>query len=216
MERVRENKGGVNWGEKLKGMGILWQHDGDMSKPHALWTSGRHADTFNNGIKLVESPQMLAEVAFGMINQLRPLMGDSLPNYVVGPAMGAVTLGHEVARQLGTKFAFTEPVMIDGVKMQELKRFDIKAGDTVLVVEDALSTGGSMVKTINVLEEIGVNVLPYVATVVNWSGSDMLGKRRVVSLYSGTPQSWEADECPLCDGGSEPLRPKDNWDEFIK
>ncbi len=206
----------TDWGQQLKEMGILWQHDGDMSKPHALWTSGRHADTFNNGSKLVEDPRMLAEIASGMIEGLKPLMGESMPDWVVGPAMGAVTLGHEVARQLGTKFAFTEAVMESGVKMQVLKRFDMKAGDTVLVVEDALSTGGSMVKTIQVLEEVGVVVLPYVATVVNWSQSDLLGERKVVSLFADSPSFWVADECPLCKEGSEPLRPKANWDKFTQ
>jgi len=206
----------TNWGEKLKSMGILWQHSGDMNEPHALWTSGRHADTFNNGSKLVESPELLAEIAGGMIELLQPLLCEGKPDWVVGPAMGAVTLGHEVARQLGTKFAFTEPVQIDGEKMQILKRFDVAAGDTVLVVEDALSTGGSMIKTVSVLEDVGAQVLPYVGTVVNWSGSDKLGERDVVALFVGSPKSWEASECELCQGGSEALRPKAHWDKFIQ
>lgn len=206
----------IDWGKKLKEMEILWQHNGDYTKPHALWTSGRHADTFNNGSKLVENPVMLAEVAAGMIDNLKHHTGNQLPDWIIGPAFGAVTIGHEVARQLGTKFAFTEPVQVDGKKMQVLKRFDIGKGDKVLVVEDAISTGGSMLKTIDVLEEIGADVLPYVATVVNWSGSDKLGEREVTALFSGSPKSWEADECPLCKGGSEALRPKANWNKFIK
>ncbi len=204
----------TNWGDKLKEMGILWQHGGDCSKPHALWTSGLHADTFNNGSKLLEDPNMLAEVAGGMIEAMQDLMKDNKPDWVVGPAMGAVTIGHEVARQLGTKFAFTEPVQVDGEKMQVLKRFDIPKGATALVVEDAISTGGSMVKTIDVLESVGVEVLPYVGTIVNWSGSDKLGERKIVALFAGTPRKWQPEECELCKCGSEALRPKANWDKF--
>ena len=206
----------LNWGDKLKKMGILWQHDGDCNKPHALWTSGRHANTFNNGSKLVENPKMLEEVAAGIIQNIQQQFKGEKPDWVVGPAFGAVTLGHEVARQLETKFAFTEPVEKDGEKMQILKRFSIGPGEKVLVVEDAISTGGSILKTIDVLEKVGADILPYVATVVNWSGDDKLKERKILALFSDKPKSWTAEECELCKCGSKPLRPKANWHKFQK
>ncbi len=206
----------TDWGDKLKEMGILWQHDGDCDKPHALWTSGLHANTFNNGSKLLEDPNLLVEVVAGMIENLEKYMQDTKPDWVIGPAMGAVTIGHEMARQLGTKFAFTEPVQVNGEKMQVLKRFDIPEGATALVVEDAVSTGGSMVKTIDVLENIGVNVLPFVGTIVNWSGSGKLGERNIAALFSAAPRKWQSEDCELCKCGSEALRPKANWDKFTK
>ncbi len=206
----------LNWGDKLKEMGILWQHDGDCNKPHALWTSGRHANTFNNGSKLVENPKMLEQVSAGIIKNIQEQIKNEKPDWVVGPAFGAVTIGHEVARQLETKFAFTEPVEENGEKMQVLKRFSIHPGEKVLVVEDAISTGGSMLKTIDVLEKIGAEILPYVATVVNWSGSDKLKERRIFALFSDKPKSWTSEECELCKCGSEPLRPKANWHKFKK
>ncbi len=206
-----------NWGDRLKEMGILWQHDGDCQKPHALWTSGRHANTFNNGSKLVEEPTLLAEVAEGIIEKITSHSEYQKPNWVLGPAFGAVTLGHEIAKQLKTKFAFTEPVQTEKGKEQVLKRFEIGAGETVLVVEDAISTGGSMLKSIAVLEELGAEVLPYVASIVNWSGKDNLEGRKIFALFSDKPKSWEsAEECPLCQCGSDALRPKANWDKFVK
>lgn len=206
----------INWGNKLKEIGVLWQHDGNCQKPHALWTSGRHADTFNNGSKLVENPRLLAEVVGGIIENIKEQIEEEKPDWVVGPAFGAITIGHEVARQLGIRFAFTEPVQTEDGKMQILKRFDIKPGEKVLVVEDAISTGGSILKTIDVLEKIDAKVLSYVATIVNWSGNNKLGGREIVALFSDKPKSWEASECPLCEGGSEALRPKANWEKFTK
>jgi len=205
----------INWGDKLKEMGILWQYSGDPTKPHALWTSGLHADTFNNGSKLLEDPKLLEEVTAGMIGVLSEEFQANKPDWVVGPAMGAVTIGHEIARQLGTKFAFTEPVHTEEGKMQVLKRFDISDGAKALVVEDALSTGGSIKKTIAVLESAGVEVLPFVATIVNWSGSDEIDGRKVYSLFADTPKKWQPEECELCKAGSEALRPKANWDKFV-
>jgi len=202
------------WEQKLKDMGVLWRHDGDMSKPHALWTSGKHADTFNNGSKLLEDPRVLEQVCAGMIESMKESIEEHKPDYIVGPAFGAITIGSEIARQLGTKFAFTEPVITEEGKMQELKRFDIPENAKVLVVEDAISTGGSIKKTIDVLEGLGINVLPFVGTIVNWSGSDSFADRKVYSLFAARPRIWEADECELCKEGSEALRPKANWSSF--
>ncbi len=206
----------TNWGERLKEIGVLWQHDGDYTKPHALLTSGNHSKGYNNGALLVENPKMLEGVCKDMIVELQEHLSGELPDYVCGPAMGAVTIGHEVARQLGTKFAFTEPVHTEEGKMQVLKRFEIPKGATVLVVEDAISTGGSMVKTIEVLEEAGATVLPFVATIVNWSGSNKLGEREIAALFTGDIGIMKPEECELCKCGSEALRPKAHWDKLTK
>lgn len=206
----------IDWGKKLEEMKILWRHDGDRAKPHALLTSGNHSKGFNNGAMLVENPLMLEGVCKDMIVELDKYLDGEKPDYVCGPAMGAITIGHEVARQLGTKFAFTEPVQTDSGKMQILKRFEIPKGASVLVVEDAVSTGGSMVKTIDVLEGVGARVLPFVATIVNWSGSDMLGERKIAALFSGDIGMMKPEECELCKSGSEAFRPKANWDKFTK
>lgn len=204
----------INWWDKLKEMWILWQHDGDCSKPHALLTSGKHSDAFNNGSKLVESPIMLSLVVNWMMENIDWLVEKEKPIWVVWPAFWAITIWHELARQLNTKFAFTEPVQTPEGKMQVLKRFDIKAWDTVLVVEDAITTWWSIVKTINALEEAWAIVLPYVATIVNWSWSDKLWDRQIHALFDWKMNIWENDNCELCKCGSEAMRPKANRDKF--
>lgn len=204
----------VNWWDKLKEMWILWQHNWDCNMPHALLTSGNHSDAFNNGSKLVESPIMLSLVVDWMMQNIEWLINNDKPVWVVGPAFGAITIWHELARQLNTKFAFTEPVQTPEGKMQVLKRFDIKKWDTVLVVEDAITTWWSIIKTINVLEEIWAIVLPYVATIVNWSWTNKLGKRDIYALFDWKMNIWEKDNCELCKCWSKALRPKANRDMF--
>ncbi len=206
----------IDWGEKLKKMGILWQHDCNPATPHALWTSGRHADTFNNGSKLVENPNIMVQVAEGLIDKMKNDLSINKPDWIVGPAFGAVTIAYEIAKQLEIKFAFTEPVQIGANKEQVLRRFDIKEGEKVLVVEDAISTGDSILKTIKTLEDKGVSVLPFVASIVNWSESNKLGKRKINSLFSASIKSWTKNECELCKMGSKVFRPKANWSKFKK
>lgn len=204
----------INWWDKLKDMWILWQFDWDYTKPHALWTSWMHWDTFNNWSKLVENPRLLSEIVSWIIVDLEPLIKKEKPDWIIWPAFWAITLGHELARQLGTKFAFTEPVQTPEWKMQVLKRFDIKKWDRVLVVEDAISTWWSIVKTIAVLEGLWAKVLPFVATIVNWSWNEYLWTKKIFSLYSWIPKKWEQDDCELCKNWSIALRPKANWDKF--
>lgn len=206
----------TDWGEKLKKMGILWQYDGDVTMPHAIWTSGKHADTFNNGSRLVENPRFMEKIAGGMIEKMKKDLINNKPDWIVGPAFGAVTIAHEIARQLGVKFAFTEPIQTKDGKQQILNRFEILKNEKVLVVEDAISTGGSIIKTINVLEYNGIDVLPFISSIVNWSGSNELENRKIHSLFSAVPKSWLEKECELCKSGSEALRPKSNWSKFKK
>lgn len=207
------------WESKLRTVGALWWHDGDMRKPHALLTSGKHSDGYSNGAKLVEQPRALAEIVAGMIESAKPFLNGETPDVVMGPAMGAITIGHEWARQLGTKFAFTEPVATatDTKKDQVLKRFEIPAGAKVLVVEDMVTTGGSIQKSIDTLRDAGAMVYPFVPIIVDRSHGKpeaLEDGREIIPLVSVDVNVWEAEECPLCKAGSEALRPKQNWTAF--
>ncbi len=207
----------MDWKTRLKEMGILWQYSGKEDEPHALWTSGLHADTFNNGSKLLENPALLQEVITGLIEKLQTNPKYKKPDWVVGPAMGAVVIAYELARKLGVKFAFTEPEQTSEGKMQILKRFEIPSDESVLVVEDAISTGGSIMKTIKTLEKNKIDILPIVASVVNWSGeNEVENKYEIISLVSDIPRRWPPESCELCAEGSTALRPKANWDAFTE
>lgn len=204
-----------DWVKKFEDIGALWRMNYDASGAHAKLTSGKHSDGYINCAKIVEDPQLLAEVVAAMIEKLKPKSNGELPDFVVGPAYGAITIAHEVARQLGTKFGFTEVEYTNEGKMQVMKRFDIPAGAKVLIIEDVKMTGGSAQKTIKVLEEAGIEVLPFVGFINSWNEPE-LGGREVVALISGTMNVWEPEDCPLCKEGGEAVRPKANWDQLAR
>jgi orotate phosphoribosyltransferase len=132
---------------------------------------------------------------------------------VIGSAFGAITLAYGVAEQLGARAGFTEK---DGDGMK-LSRFEIAAGEKVLVVEDTISTGGSTLKTIEALHKAGVkdgDILPYIICLVNRSGSDELAGRKLRALITTTIHTWQPNECPLCKAGSQAVRPKSHWKEL--
>ncbi len=92
-----------------------------------------------------------------------------------------------------------------------VKRFEFEPGTKVLVVEDVLNTMGTTRKTIAALEEKGVTVLPYILAILNRSGQTHLDERRIFALIDQKMNIWHPDECPLCETGSDALRPKQNW-----
>ncbi len=206
----------INWSEKLASAEALWRLNAEAAGAHAELTSGKHSDGYMNCAKIVRDPQLVAEVAAGIIANLEKESAYQKPDWVVGPAYGAVTFAHEVARQLDTKFGFTEVEYTDEGKMQVLKRFDIGSNETVLVIEDITTTGGSALKTINVLKEQGITVLPLVGLILNWSGQSEIEGNKIVSLIEAKMNVYDPDECPLCKEGREAVRPKANWEKLAR
>jgi orotate phosphoribosyltransferase len=211
-----------HWIDVYQKHGALWLHNGNPKQPHALLTSGQHSNGFFNSGLVSEDPALLIEASFDLARAVAEEINIDLLTYVVGPALGAVTLAHCVAsafqrwtREL-CKSSFTEKVEhSDGTTSMVLKRSTLKEGeDEVLVVEDVLTTGGSAEKTIEAVSHAGGHAAPVVAVLVNRSGlTHVRGGRKIVALIDHPMPMWMASECPLCKQGSEAIRPKgaENW-----
>lgn len=196
----------------FRAMGALWIHDGNPEKLHALLTSGNHSDGYFNGSFIIQNPFALQQVCSDLVERYREeinLVSTQGVITVVGSAMGAVTIAYEMARQLGYYTAFTEPTP-DKERMI-LKRFDIEDNEIVLVVEDVITTGGTTLKTISSLEKVGAQILPVIPVIFNRSGKEKLDGREIIALIDQPLSVWTPEDCPLCEKGSEPVRPKANW-----
>lgn len=197
----------TDWKRTFEEYGAIWMHDGDPNHPHALLTSGLHSDGFVNCTMVTQHPAILqSAVSDGLNDQLSDLKAE----WVIGSAFGAITLAHAIAYHLGARAGFTEK---DG-DLMKLSRFEIPPSDRVLVVEDTISTGGSTKKTIEGIKASGVpdsEILPYIVSLVNRSGSDELAGRKIRALITLNIHAWTPADCPLCKAGSQAIRPKGNW-----
>lgn len=197
----------TDWKKTFEDYGAIWIHDGSPNQPHALLTSGLHSDGFVNCTMVTQHPTILqSAVSEGLKDQLSDVMAE----WVIGSAFGAITLAHAIAYHLGARAGFTEK---DG-ELMKLSRFEIPTADRVLVVEDTISTGGSTKKTIEGIKTSGVEdsrILPYIVSLVNRSGKDELDGRKIRALLTLNIHAWTPAECPLCKIGSQPVRPKGNW-----
>lgn len=183
----------------------IWQilkETGAYQEGHFRLTSGLHSDQFMLCGQALQYPHRAERLCRALAAPWR----DQGIAVVVGPAMGGVLLAYEVARALGegTRALYTEK---DGQGMALRRGFRLNPGERVLVVEDALSTGGSVLKCLEAIrphrpEIAGVSVL-----VDRTGGAVDLGVplRSVLSIR--VPQ-WEPAACPLCAHGEPLSEPK--------
>lgn len=174
----------------------IFTQAGALLNGHFILTSGRHSNQYMQCALVLQYPDYTEKLALHLAEKFR----DENVDLVIGPAMGGIIVAYEVARQLGVPGIFTERK--DGV-MQLRRGFEIKPGQKVLVVEDVVTTGGSVREVIEVVEKMG-GVVAGVGVLVDRSGGSIdfgVRKEAVLTMHI---ESWESDNCPLCQAGEMP------------
>ncbi|MCA1588720.1 MAG: orotate phosphoribosyltransferase [Chloroflexi bacterium] len=174
----------------------LFADAGALLDGHFLLKSGRHAGRYLEKFLVLQHPRIGAELCRRFAEVLAPYD----PTMVVGPTTGGVLLSFETARQLGglVRAAFAEPTEA-GVRA--LRRgWPIASDERVVLVDDILTTGASLVETVEAVRAAGAE--PVAAAV--------MVDRSVEPAELGLPlhalgrieiPSWTADGCPACAEG---------------
>jgi orotate phosphoribosyltransferase len=193
------------WGDDPARVRALLTEVGALREGHFVLTSGRHSDRFFLLARLFEHPDAGGRVAAALARRVAAQPGTLPVDCVVGPAMGGIILAYEVARALGARALFAEKR--DGGGMALRRGFRLAAGERVLAVEDALTTGGSVAQAIAAAEAQGAEVVA-VAAVVRRGQHTPPFAQPVVALLEDDARDWPPAACPLCARGSEAVRPK--------
>ena len=130
----------------------IFHETGALLQGHFILTSGRHSASYFQCAKVLQYPKYLQLFANEIVDYFRDLSID----LVISPAVGGIVLGTEVGRQLNVQTIFTERE--SGV-MTLRRGFEILAGNNVLVVEDVITTGGSVQEVMNVAIKAGANIV---------------------------------------------------------
>ena len=181
------------WLERLKAWGVL-------REGHFLLTSGRHSSRFLLFAPAFSLPSAAAELG----QAVAELFERQDIETVAGPAMGGVILAHEVARALGVRSIYAEK---DGERMAFKRGFALRAGERVLVVEDAVSTGGSVQKVLDLCKAAQADVRGVGIIADRTGGKVDLGVPLKALMTLEIP-SYAPDDCPLCREGRPLERPK--------
>jgi len=184
----------------------LLRESGAMQTGHFLLSSGRHSDKYFQCAKLLQFP----DKAQAALEQVVQKIKDDIKalkikvDLVAGPAIGGIIAAYEAGRQLCVPAVFTE--RDDSGKMV-LKRFDIKSGLNVLIVEDVVTTGKSSLECAAALEAAGA-VITGLACIVDRRAETGVSFSwpfyPAVKLEVG---NWEVSECELCIRGIPAVKP---------
>ncbi len=181
--------------ERLRAVGAL-------KEGHFLLASGRHSDRYVEKFDLLRQPVTTSQVCRAYADRFR---GERI-DVVVGPTTGGVILAFEVARQLGVAAAYAER-RVDGAPGREFRRgTTFFKGQRIVVVDDILTTGGSVRETLAALAAQPVDVVA-VAVLVDRSGGRVTFDVPLVALTTLDVATWEAVGCPLCEAGMPLVKP---------
>ena len=165
-----------------------------MCTGHFLLSSGRHSDVFVQSAAILTHPGIAERLG----HELGARFASAKPTVVLGPAMGGVIIGHEIARKLNVPMIYSERQ--DG-KMTLRRGFAVSSEDRVLIAENTVTTGGSQKEVIELARSHGGEVVG-VAAIVDRSGGVSYGVPFEALLHIKA-NTWEAEKCPLCAEGKD-------------
>jgi orotate phosphoribosyltransferase len=172
---------------------------GALLDGHFRLSSGRHSDRFVQKFRILEDPQIVERIAATLADRAKPFA----PTVVVSAAVGGIVLGYETARQLGAGFKAIFVEKENGVAA--LRRgFALGPGDRAFVVEDVVTTGGSVREVLEVVRARGAETVA-VGAIVRRQPSDF--GVPTLPLLDLPVVSYEPSACPQCARGEAIVEP---------
>ena len=162
---------------------------------HFLLTSGRHSNIYVEKFRVLENPSALDEVC----RQMSEIVQEKKINLVLGAAIGGILIAGGVGRHLGVKHIFSERV---NGNMELRRGFKIEKRQKILIVEDIITTGGSVVELINLANKHQAEIM-HVVNLVDRSPEGINFSVSSTALLKIPSESWIENECPLCIKGIE-------------
>src|SRR5688572_15978781 len=187
-------------GESILG---LFKERRALLEGHFLLSSGLHSPRYLQCALVLQEPEVATRLGAELAELLRPVLDGERPGAVIGPALGGVIVAHEVARALGCRALFTERL---GDTMVLRRGFELRQGETVVIVEDVVTTGRSTREVMDVLRTSGAQVAAVGSLVDRTGGTVDLGVPRR-SLIAIEVPTYAADACPMCAQGSRAEKP---------
>ncbi|MFA5976042.1 MAG: orotate phosphoribosyltransferase [Elusimicrobiota bacterium] len=181
----------------------IFKDRGALLQGHFKLTSGLHSDSYLQCAQLLQyardADRLGAKLAecFGAEAREKPITA------VVSPAIGGIVLGHVVARSLNARAIFAERV--DG-RFTLRRGFALAPGEQVLVVEDVITTGGSVREIAQMVESMDAQVV----------GFGALADRGEIEVQFPAPKhtllrlplvTYQPESCPMCEQGIPLVKP---------
>jgi orotate phosphoribosyltransferase len=170
----------------------IFEKSGAVLKGHFLLTSGLHSPVYWEKFQVLQYPQYTQELCRLIAAHFR----DQNIQVVAGPTTGGIILAFEVGRQLGARGIFAEKV--NGAADRAFRRgFIIEPGERVLLVDDILTTGGSIREVIAAISKTGGKLVG-ISVLVDRSDKSLDFGIPLFSCVRSATITYKPEECPLC------------------
>ena len=176
-----------------------FKRTGALLEGHFVLTSGLHSARYLQCALVLQHAAEAEAFGRALAERFRPEGVET----VAAPAIGGIVIGYEVARALGARSIWTER---EAGRMTLRRGFTVRPGETMLVVEDVITTGGSTRETIETLRAAGARVIAAASIIDRSGGRADVGVPRVALATLDVP-ALAPSACPLCAQGMPAIKP---------
>jgi len=179
----------------------VFRESGALREGHFILASGRHSPLYLEKFQVLQHPVETERLCAALASYARSLDIET----VAGPTTGGIILAHEVARQLGVRAIYAER-RANGTGREFRRGFGLRPGERVVVVDDIMTTGGSVQETIDAVRSAGGEVAG-AAVLVDRSGGGARLDVPIEALWRLEIPTYAPAECPLCAKGVPATHP---------
>jgi orotate phosphoribosyltransferase len=176
-----------------------FRRTGALLEGHFILTSGLHSTSYLQCALVLQHPAEAERMGRALAKHFQEQRIET----VVSPAIGGIIIGYEVARALSAKFIWTER---EDNRMTLRRGFTVRPGESVLVVEDVITTGGSTRETVEALRNMGARVVGAASIIDRSSGRADVGIPRIALATLDVPAVAPA-VCEACARGLQAIKP---------
>jgi orotate phosphoribosyltransferase len=179
----------------------IFREAGAFREGHFVLASGKHSSRYLEKFQVLQWPVRTAALCADIAEWARSLA----PRTVAGPTTGGIILAHEVGRQMELRAVYAE--RSESGHGREFRRgFELGSGERVLVVDDIMTTGGSVQETIDAVRGTGAEVVG-AAVLVDRSGGAATSDVPLHALWTIDIPTYAPADCPQCAAGVPVVKP---------
>jgi len=172
---------------------------GALLSGHFLLSSGLHSDAYLEKFRIFERPFLHSR----LIQELLSRFSGQAIETVLAPALGGVIMAAEAARQLKIRAVFAEK---EEGKLTLRRGFSLKQGEKVLIVDDIITTGGSVKESLEIARSAGVEIVG-IGVLADRSGGKVNFGIPHIALMNLSLPVYQPDNCPICAKGIPLVKP---------
>ena len=168
----------------------IFRDCGALMSGHFLLSSGLHSDSYLEKFRIFEQPKIHET----LITEILTHFDVSNVETVLGPALGGVIMASEAARQIGSRAVFSEK---EDSKLTLRRGFKLSEGEKILILDDIVTTGGSVKETIVIAEKAGAEIIGIGILADRSGGRADFGYEHYALMNLDLPV-YKPEECPMC------------------